>query len=762
MKHTLFLIAITTLLFSCKSGDDYTSSTSGHDLKFNALASRWDEAIPQGNGMLGTLIWQKGDNLRFSLDRADLWDLSPMHNLKSDKYKYNWVYDNWKNNTYKVVQEAFDNPYDKTAAPSKIPAAALEFNVKNWGDANSVHLSVDNALCEVKWPGGERLLAFVDAKEPVGWFRFENVKDDISPVIVPPAYGSDGDNDNVDSHSGADLRRLGYPQGKISKGTNEMTYEQEGWGGFKYLVHVTWEKKGNTIEGCWSISSKFPKWEKSPSAIDVVNNHFPKGFNASFKEHREWWRGFWAKSSINIPDSVLERQWYLEQYKFGSAARSNTPPISLQAVWTADNGKLPPWKGDFHHDLNTQLSYWPAYSGNHLDLEEGFINWLWKHKKTFKKYTNSYFGTSGLNVPGVTTLEGDPMGGWIQYSFGPTVGAWLSHHFYMHWRYTMDRDFLQNRAYPWIKDVATYLDEIAIKRADGKRKLPISSSPEINNNSKDAWFGETTNFDLALIRWTYAKAAELADELGNRDEANHWRQILNEWPDYAVDDKTGLMIAPGYPFLHSHRHFSHMMAIYPLTQINWSQGEEAQQLITKTVNNLTSLGSDWWTGYSFSWLGNIQAQMKDGDAAAKTLRIFAENFCLPNSFHVNGEQHNRGFSKFKYRPFTLEGNFAFASGIQEMLIQSNTGVVEIFPAIPESWKDASFNSLRTEGAFIISAEKQKGKVIIVDIRSEKGGIIRIKNPFENNDFITHTKGIKSDDVIVIEMKEGQNVILKKR
>ncbi len=222
------------------------------------------------------------------------------------------------------------------------------------------------------------------------------------------------------------------------------------------------------------------------------------------------------------------------------------------------------------------------------------------------------------------------------------------------------------------------------------------------------------------------------------------------------------MIAPEYPFLHSHRHFSHAMAIYPLIQINWSQGEEAQELITKTVNNLTSLGTDWWTGYSFSWLGNIQAQMKDGDAAAKTLRIFAENFCLPNSFHVNGEQHNRGFSKFKYRPFTLEGNFAFASAIQEMLIQSNTGTVEIFPAIPESWKDASFRNLRTEGAFTVSAEKQKGKVIIVDIRSEKGGVISIKNPFENNDFITHTKGIKSDDIIVINMKEGQNVILKKR
>ena len=757
---TLTVLILVSLLISCKPGDDIKSIPSGHDLKFNTLAARWDEAIPQGNGMLGTLIWQKGDNLRFSLDRADLWDLRPINHLNGHEYKYKWVYENWKNNTYNKVQEMFDHPYDNSPAPSKIPGAAIEFNVKDWGRADYVHLSVNDALCKVKWPAGEELYAFVDAVEPAGWFRFENVKGDFNPVIVPPVYNTSAETEDVNAHSGADLRRLGYPQGNITKGKNEITYEQEGWGGFRYMVHVTWEKKGNTLEGCWSISSESPKRPKSPAAAEVVKTEFAKGFNKAFAEHKQWWEDFWARSYVSLPDSVLERQWYLEQYKFGSAARNNTPPISLQAVWTADNGKLPPWKGDFHHDLNTQLSYWPAYSSNHLDLEEGFINWLWEHRETFKKYTRSYFETSGLNVPGVTTLEGEPMGGWIQYSFGPTVGAWLGHHFYLHWRYTMDRDFLAGRAYPWLKDVAAYIDEISVKRADGKRKLPISSSPEINNNSKEAWFGETTNFDLALIRWTYTKAAELAGELGKTKEAEHWRNILSQWPQLAVDEETGLMIAPDMTYTKSHRHFSHMMSIYPLTLFTMDQGEEVSDLMKKSVNNLSKVGSDWWTGYSFSWLGNLQAQIKDGEGAAKTLRIFAENFCLPNTFHVNGEQHDRGYSKFKYRPFTLEGNFAFASGIQEMLIQSHTGVVEIFPAIPADWKDVSFGKLRTEGAFLVSAEKKDGKIIKLMITSEKGGTIKIKNLFENKAFKTDTKNIENGDVIKIKMKRGETVVLR--
>ena len=246
-----------------------------------------------------------------------------------------------------------------------------------------------------------------------------------------------------------------------------------------------------------------------------------------------------------MPDSVLKKQWYLEMYKLGAATGNGAPPISLQAVWTADNGKLPPWKGDFHHDLNTQLSYWPSYSSNHLTQENGFISWLEKNKPEFEKYTKQYFQVSGLNVPGVTTLTGQPMGGWIQYSFGPTVSAWLAHHFYLHWRYTMDRDFLEKEAYPWIKDVAQYLEEISVTDNNGIRRLPLSSSPEIYNNSREAWFTEMTNFDLGLVRWTFEKAAELAGELGKTDEAQNWKTIFSQWPMFDIDPESGFTYVKG-------------------------------------------------------------------------------------------------------------------------------------------------------------------------------------------------------------------------
>ena len=147
------------------------------------------------------------------------------------------------------------------------------------------------------------------------------------------------------------------------------------------------------------------------------------------ENHVKWWKDFWGKSSVKLPDELIEKQYYLELYKLGSVSRKGAPAITLQAVWTADNGSLPPWKGDFHNDLNTQLSYWPAYTGNHLQEAVSFTDWLWKIRSVSLQYTKQYFGVDGLNVPGVVTLNGDPMGGWIQYSLSPTVSAWCAQYF---------------------------------------------------------------------------------------------------------------------------------------------------------------------------------------------------------------------------------------------------------------------------------------------------------------------------------------------
>ncbi|MGZ3821673.1 MAG: glycosyl hydrolase family 95 catalytic domain-containing protein, partial [Mucilaginibacter sp.] len=630
----------------------------------------------------------------------------------------------------------------------------------------SVHLSVSHALCEVKWDSGVILQTFVDATAPVGWFRFENLKGIFDPQLIMPRYQG-AVKVSGDPVGGDDLSRLGYAQGTIKHQSNSITYRQQGWGGFSYEINVRWrEVSPGTVEGVWSISSQYPGKKINTQATAVTERALQKHYTDTYASHNLWWHNFWSRSAIHVPDTLLEKQWYLELYKFGSASRLGAPPISLQAVWTADNGRLPPWKGDYHHDLNTQLSYWPAYSSNHLEDGLAYLDHLDENKANYERYTKMYFGKPGLAVPGVTTLDGTEMGGWIQYSLSPTVSSWLAQHYYLQWRYSMDRDFLKNRAYPWIKNVAVFLESVTTKGDDGLRKLPISSSPEINDNDLSAWFHQNTNYDLALMRSTFKIAAELARELGLKHEAKHWNKILSEFGDFAISANNELMFSPTMAYNQSHRHFSHMMAIHPLGLIRWEDGAKSQRIIKNSIHLLDSIGPAYWCGYSYSWLANMKARAKDGDGAAKDLQIFAKAFCSVNSFHLNGDQTKSGYSKYQYRPFTLEGNFAFAAGLQEMLIQSYAGFIEIMPAVPDAWKNVGFENLRTEGAFLVSAAKKNGLISFIRIKSEKGGHCVVKTGIPPKQLKVKsrllpkiTEGVDGKAFVEIESKKGEVIII---
>lgn len=751
------LILISTLLISC-ADEELKVQASESDLVFDELATTWDEGMPLGNATVGALVWKNGDRLRFSLDRTDLWDLRPSDSISGPNNKFTWVQEQVAKGDYLPVQKKFDHPYDMLPAPSKIPGAALEFNIDKIGDPNQVHLYLNNALCEATWDNGVILKTFVNAEEPVGWFIFENLEEDLDLEIIAPTYAADKDKlQDLGPVTGLDLRRLGYEQGKVNKETNKITYHQKGWGDYYYDVAVEWKREGKTLYGTWSVTTSLVK----DKADELVASAMKNGIYKAYDQHLAYWDKYWAQSSINLPDNVLQKQYDNEMYKFGSASREDSYPISLQAVWTADNGKLPPWKGDYHHDLNTQLSYWPAYTGNRLSEGLGFLNTLWSQQDNYRKYTSQYFEVEGINVPGVCTLEGVPMGGWIQYSMSPTVSAWLAHHFYLHWKYSGDQEFLKTRAYPFISEVATYLKNISYVDEDGYRKLPLSSSPEINDNSINAWFKEMTNFDLALMHFAFKAASELANEVGDSAQAEDWALLGSQLQDFDVDEDNSLTFAKGYPYNGSHRHMSHAMAIHPLGLIDWNDGGRSQEIIQGTLDKIESFGPGYWTGYTYSWFALMNARALHGDKAATYLRDFANHFCLRNTFHANGDQTKSGKSYFTYRPFTLEGNFAFAAGVQEMLLQSHAGYISIFPAIPSDWKEASFDQLRAIGAFLVSAELVNGEVKTVKIQSEKGNELRLKSPFKTNKVLVNGKevSVSSDGFIEMPTKENEVILI---
>jgi len=198
--------------------------------------------------------------------------------------------------------------------------------------------------------------------------------------------------------------------------------------------------------------------------------------------------------------------------------------------------------------------------------------------------------------------------------------------------------------------------------------------------------------------------------------------------------------------------------------LDMNGNEKDREIIKASVTTLDRFGPDYWTGYSYSWLGNMKARLFDGEGAAEALKIFAKAFVLKNSFHVNGDQTKSGYSKFTYRPFTLEGNFAFASGIQDMLMQSHTGTIRVMPAIPASWQNVSFSDFRAQGAFLVSATMKEGEIVYLKIRSEKGGKYSFYNPFKGKK--VKIKGVPisdeklKSDIIEHSLPKGKEMVIE--
>ncbi len=487
-NFTFFIImffVFTTACSNVKYDKTYYTPTDlcVYDLKFDKPIKRWDEALPLGNGMMGILVWGDGQPLKLSLDRADLWDMRPMKEYQSPNFNYKtmraWV----EQKKSKKLHELFEKPYDVNAAPTKIPAGRIELNFADNVKVDSSRLIIKNAVAKVYLSNGVVITVIQHAQEPLGMLKIEKSSAPPRIVLKAPKFGGRIVKGNFSSLNTGSLARLGYPAPIESKIGNEQTFMQQGWGDFRFAISLKWKKyPDGSLTGVWSIATTNESKDPLNLAKNRTEEALKSGFENLRQSHNKWWLRFWNQADIFVPNKIVGKQWHLDTYKFGAAARRGAPPISLQAVWTADEGTLPPWKGDYHHDLNTELSYWPCYSGNHLEEGLSFLDWLWKTKTSAREYTKQFYNMPGINVPMTADINGHQIGGWQQYAYSSTIACWLSHHFYLHWRYSMDKKFLKEKAYPYMKESARFIENITEKDTNGKRYLALTSSPEIFDN----------------------------------------------------------------------------------------------------------------------------------------------------------------------------------------------------------------------------------------------------------------------------------------
>ena len=203
-------------------------------------------------------------------------------------------------------------------------------------------------------------------------------------------------------------------------------------------------------------------------------------------------------------------------------------------------------------------------------------------------------------------------------------------------------------------------------------------------------------------------------------------EVLNKLDDLAIDGDGVVMLDRTQYLPETHRHFSHLMCLYPLHLINYDT-DEHKKIFENTILNLETLGTGYWVGFSFAMSAQIYAMAKKGNSAGERLNQFCKGFVGENGFHLNGDFKRYGYTWFHYRPFTLESLYGFCDALHEMLMQDHTGEIELFPAIPDEWrkKSVEFKNLRARGGILISARMEKGIVNRLTIRAERDGEVII-------------------------------------
>jgi alpha-L-fucosidase 2 len=688
-----------------------TGPSPASDLRLAAPIDRWDEAIPLGNGLVGGLLYGNGASLKLSLDRGDLWDLRVPETIKSGP----WTHATLKKlvaekNQAKIV-ELFDVPYEKFAYPTKIPGGRIEITLGGGPSAKEFSLDLRRALGRVD-AGQGRVECFFSAVEPVAMFRIVGAEPKLR-IVAPDS-----------------LKRLGYKPPKLGQEGSMQWAFQEAALGLNYAVVVASRRNGDTTEIALSLRSTSDGDDPLALGKKCVGAALSAGFDAMQKPHEAWWRDFWAKSGVRLPNAAAQRQYDVVQYFYGASSRRGAPPMPLQGVWSADEGSLPPWHGDYHNDLNTQLTYWAYLTSGRFDEGLSFLDFLWNQLPVYRKFARDFYGAPGAAIPGVMALDGQAMGGWPMYSLSPTNGAWNGFAYYLHWRYTQDRQFLDDRAYPFCAEIGTCLEALLQPDAKGFLKLPLSSSPEIHDNSLKAWLAPNSTYDLAILKAFFGTLVDMARAKQDDAAQTRWQKTLDRLEPFAVDRATGVLKIDEKQMLpYSHRHLSHLIGVYPFRLLNVEQDDAARKTILASLDHFERFGTSQWCGYSFGWFACMTASCGQGDRAWSYLDRYLKGFIARNEFHTNGDFKNLGYSDMKYRPFTLEGNFAASEAVHEMLLQSWGGRIRVFPAMPKAWADASFDRLRAEGAFLVSAVRSAGKTTSVRIEAARAGTLRLRDPF---------------------------------
>ena len=763
MKHfKTYLAAMALALSGCQSATDSCETT---ELWYAQPAKVWMESLPIGNGRLGAMTYGGIEEEKLALNESTMW---------SGQYNENQNKPFGREKMNQLRKLFFEG---KLSEGNRIAGDNLHGNQTSFG----THLPIGDLKMQFIYPEGKvtdyrRSLSLDEAVSSVsfnsGGVNYKREYFATNPDNVLVLRLTADKQKSITMNMGLDLMR----QADLSVEDNQLVFTGKvdfplhGPGGvcFEGRIAVLADngevkmeqsgvgiKEADAVTLIVDVRTDYKSPDYKTLCADGVKKAAAKSYDELKQAHIKDYNTLYNRVSIHfgqdanraLPTDVRWKQvkegktdtgldalfFQYGRYLTIASSRENSPlPIALQGFFNDNKACNMGWTNDYHLDINTEQNYWAANVGNLAECNAPLFTYIKDLAHHGAKTAEVVYGCKGWTAHTTANVWGyTPASSTIIWGLFPMASSWIASHLWTQYEFTQDKQYLAETAYPLLKGNAQFiLDFLAKDPKSGYLMTGPSISPE-------NWF-RTAGGEEMVASMMPACDRELAYEiLSNCVQAS---EILNTDREFADSLRTAIAQLPpiqlrangairewfeDFEEAHpNHRHTSHLLALYPFSQITLEKTPELAEAARKTIENRLSAENWEDTEWSRANMICMYARLKDAQEAYKSVQLLQGKLSRENLMTVSPG----GIAGAEGDIYSFDGNPAGTAGMAEMLVQNHEGYVEFLPCLPDEWKEGSFKGLCIRGGAEVAAEWTNAVINSASLKATANQTFKVKLP----------------------------------